>query len=155
MLKSSLVELLKEAREFKAKNFATEARGFVDGTSSPSVSMNGHEALAYLLGARIGYMSPLPPEQVTSFQSYYTANVYPNVIEIVDALNEVDPVLIRPLLDTARAVYQRRYNDAYSLEENFMNALRGAVPENKVTCLCQMDLDSSAVSFAKRILTAE
>ena len=148
MLKSSLVELLKEAREFKAKNFAAIS-------NDPQQSVSGHEALAYLFGARIGYMSPLPPAPVNNLQSYYTANVYPGVIEIVDALNEVDPVLIRPLLDTARAVYQRRYNDAYSLEENFMNALRGAVSDNKLMCLYEMDLDSTAASFAKRILTAE
>lgn len=148
MLKSSLVELLKEAREFKAKNFAAIP-------SDAQESVSGHEALAYLLGARIGYMSPLPPTPVNNLQSHYTANVYPSVVEIVDALNEVDPVLIRPLLDTARAVYQRRYNDAYSLEENFMNALRGTVPDNKLMCLYQLDSDSSASSFAKRILTAE
>ncbi len=148
MLKSSLVELLKEAREFKAKNFTAPL-------NESQVTLSGHEALAYLLGARIGYMSPLPPEPVNNFQSYYTAKVYPSVVEIVDALNEVDPVLIRPLLDTARAVYQRRYNDAYSLEEDFMNALRGTVPDNKLMCLYQVESDSSASSFAKRILTAE
>lgn len=146
MLQSHLIEILKDSRELKNKQFTDS------GEDAPTLS--GSELMAFVIGARVAYMFPLPAEAVSVINQYYNSNVLPEVIKIVDALNEVEPILIRQTMDTAKAVYIRRYKQAFTVDLDLHRILTDVVPEAKLQAYWSVMSDSSAKSFVNRVLSA-
>lgn len=147
MLQSNLIEILKDSRELKNKQFTNS------GEDAPTLS--GSELMAFAIGARIAYMTPLPGEPVSIINQYYNNNVLPEVIKLVDALNEVEPILIRQTLDTAKAVYIRRYKQAFTVDLDLHRVLTDVVPEAKLQAYWAVLDDSTAKSFVNRVLSAD